>query len=122
MDVFAVLIIGVTAVVLVTVMALVARRLLGVRFGLIRLLLAGGLALAVSGPISRALSSGVPTEGSAITPLWFLLLSILCTLLVARFSWSWRRRLYRVDPSRRSPGPAACGPGWPARAGICRFS
>ncbi len=83
MDVFAGLIIGVTVVVLVTVMALVARQLLGVRFGLTRLLLAGCLALAVSGPISRALSSGVPTESSAITPLWFLFLSILFTLLVA---------------------------------------
>jgi len=83
MDVLAGLIIGVTVVVLVTVMALVARQLLGVRFGLTRLLLAGCLALAVSGPISRALSSGVPTESSAITPLWFLFLSILFTLLVA---------------------------------------
>ena len=83
MDVLTVLIIGVTVLGMVVGMAMVARRLLGVRFGLVRLLLAGGLALVVAGPITKALAEGVPKDASSITPLWFLLLGVLCALLVA---------------------------------------
>jgi ubiquinone biosynthesis protein len=77
------LIILATVLVMVAVMAATARRLLGVRFGTVRLVLAGSLALAVAGPLSRSISGGVPRQGSGLAPLWFMILAILCSLLVA---------------------------------------
>jgi ubiquinone biosynthesis protein len=82
-DVLAALVIAVTVILLVAGMAAVARRLLGIRFGLIRLLLAGLIALALSGPISRAIASGVANDDNSIAPLWFLILAAACSLLVA---------------------------------------
>ena len=76
-------IVAVTVVLMVIAMAGVARRLLGVRFGLVRLVLAGSLALAVSGPLSRAIVGGVPSDSPGIAPLWLLFLAILGSLLVA---------------------------------------
>jgi ubiquinone biosynthesis protein len=72
-----------TVIALMSAMALVARRLLGVRFGLVRLLAAGGLALVVAGPISRAMQGAAPADGSSIAPLWFLILALACSLLAA---------------------------------------
>ena len=47
--------------------ALLARRLLGMRFGVVRLLAAGLLACAVVGPIARAVLGAVPTTEGAVT-------------------------------------------------------
>src|ERR671936_85658 len=73
----------VSVVAIVGAFALLARRLLGMRFGLVRLVLAGLVGFAVVGPIARALAGAVPTTGPAITPVWFLILAGAGALLVA---------------------------------------
>jgi ubiquinone biosynthesis protein len=72
-----------TVVVMVVGMALVARRLLGARFGVVRLLLAGAVALLVAGPIAQALAPKSLLDSNSVAPLWLLLLAIACALLVA---------------------------------------
>jgi ubiquinone biosynthesis protein len=47
--------VAVNVVVVIALSAAVVRRLLGVRFGRVRLLLGGGLAFGVAGPISRSM-------------------------------------------------------------------
>jgi len=76
-------IIGVSVFGLVTAFALVARRLLGVRFGIVRTLLAGLLAFAVAGPLARSMSTAAPGSTANIAPLWLLILATACALLVA---------------------------------------
>ncbi len=83
MDIAYVVIVAVTVVVFVAVLAAMARRLLGIRFGLVRLLLAGLIALALSGPISQALASGVARDENPTAPVWFLVLAAACSLLIA---------------------------------------
>ena len=61
--------------------ALLARRLLGMRFGLVRLVLAGLVGFAVVGPIAEALAGSIRGGGTA-TPLWFLLLAGAAALVV----------------------------------------
>ncbi|GAB3827620.1 ABC1 kinase family protein [Dactylosporangium cerinum] len=73
----------VTVLGLVAVMAAAARRLLGVRFGRTRLLLAGVLALVVSGPISRGVAGSVPRDTTSTAPLWLLILAVIASLIVA---------------------------------------
>jgi ubiquinone biosynthesis protein len=63
--------------------ALLARRLLGMRFGMVRLLVAGLLGFAVAGPIARAVLGAVPTTEGAATPVWFLVLASASALVVA---------------------------------------
>ena len=55
--------------------ALLARRLLGMRFGLVRLLAAGLVGFLVAGPIAGSLAGSVPADGDAVTPVWFLILA-----------------------------------------------
>ncbi|GIH80099.1 ABC1 kinase family protein [Planobispora longispora] len=71
----------VTVAVVLTVFAVAARRLLDLRFGLVRTLLAGALVLAIGGPLMRAFSGAVDPGDSGITPLWFLILAVVCALL-----------------------------------------
>jgi ubiquinone biosynthesis protein len=98
-----VVLIVVTVAGMVTAFALIARRLLGLRFGLVRLLLAGVLALAVAGPIAQATSGAVPAgERAAITPLWFLFLTAAGALLVAMVFLVLAEALV---PSGSLPGP-----------------
>src|SRR5689334_21487298 len=59
-------------------MPAVARRLLGIRFGRVRLALAGAVALLVAGPVSQALA-----PGTTLGPFWFVLLSVASALLAA---------------------------------------
>lgn len=73
----------VTVLGLVAVMAAIARRLLGVQFGRVRLLLAGLAALLVSGPISRAMSGSVPRDTTSAAPVWLLILAVVTSLVVA---------------------------------------
>src|ERR671931_211054 len=81
--------------------ALVARRLLGLRFGLVRMLLAGALALTVLGPISSSVLRSTATERS-VTPLWFLILALAAALLVAMVFLVVAEALV---PSGSLPGP-----------------
>ena len=68
---------------LVVGFALAARRLLGLRFGAVRLLLAGLLAFAVAGPIAQSMATVAPPDTSGIAPLWLLILAGASALLVA---------------------------------------
>jgi ubiquinone biosynthesis protein len=61
----------------------VAQRLLGVRFGLGRLTLATALMLVLFQPLMRAMAEAAPLDDAGITPLWFMLLGILCAVLAA---------------------------------------
>jgi ubiquinone biosynthesis protein len=63
--------------------ALLARRLLGMRFGMVRLLVAGLVGFAVAGPIATAVLGAVPTTEGAATPVWFLVLASASALVVA---------------------------------------
>jgi ubiquinone biosynthesis protein len=82
--------------------ALLARRLLGLRFGVVRLLLAGLVGFAVAGPIAQSLAGSVPATGRAITPLWFLILAGACALVVAMVFLVVAEALV---PSGSLPGP-----------------
>lgn len=57
-----------TVLVMVVGMALVARRLLGARFGAVRLLLAGAVALLVAGPIAQALVPKTLLDSNSVAP------------------------------------------------------
>ena len=81
--------------------ALLARRLLGMRFGLVRLVLAGLVGFAVAGPIAEALAGSIRGGGTA-TPLWFLLLAGAAALVVAMVFLVVAEALV---PSGSLPGP-----------------
>jgi ubiquinone biosynthesis protein len=82
--------------------ALLARRLLGLRFGTVRLLLAGLIGFAVAGPIAGSLAGAVPATEGAVTPLWFLILAAACALVVAMVFLVVAEALV---PSGSLPGP-----------------
>ena len=82
--------------------ALLARRLLGLRFGMVRLLVAGLAAFAVAGPIARAVTGPLPATGDAATPVWFLILIAACALVVAMVFLVVAEALV---PSGSLPGP-----------------
>jgi ubiquinone biosynthesis protein len=82
--------------------ALLARRLLGLQFGLVRLLLAGLVGFAVAGPIAQALAGAVPADGSAVAPFWLLILAGACALVVAMMFLVVAEALV---PSGSLPGP-----------------
>jgi ubiquinone biosynthesis protein len=82
--------------------ALLARRLLGLRFGLVRLLLAGLVGFAVVGPIAQAVAGSMPATGTAATPVWFLILAGAAALVVAMVFLVVAEALV---PSGSLPGP-----------------
>ena len=82
--------------------ALLARRLLGLRFGLVRLLLAGLVGFAVAGPIAQALAGPIQAGGGTATPLWFLILAGAAALVVAMVFLVVAEALL---PSGSVPGP-----------------
>jgi ubiquinone biosynthesis protein len=82
--------------------ALLARRLLGLRFGLVRLLLAGLVGFAVAGPIVQALTGSLQEGGGTATPLWFLILAGAAALVVAMVFLVVAEALV---PSGSVPGP-----------------
>lgn len=59
----------------------VAQRLLGVRFGLVRLALGAGLTLALFNPIARGLVGPPPFEGPSGAAVALLVLTTLCSVL-----------------------------------------
>jgi ubiquinone biosynthesis protein len=67
----------------VLLLAAVTRRLLGIRFGAVRTLLAGVVAFSASGPLFAAMADAVGDPESGVVPFWFVLLSIACALLIA---------------------------------------
>ena len=94
------IVLSVTAI--VGAFAVLARRLLGLRFGLVRLLLAGLAGFAVAGPIAQSLAGSMPDDGGAITPLWLLILAGACALVVAMIFLVVAEALV---PSGSLPGP-----------------
>ncbi|TDD22079.1 AarF/ABC1/UbiB kinase family protein [Kribbella turkmenica] len=77
-----VLILGlINIVVFMVIFVPVAQRLLGVRFGLVRLALGAGLTLAMFNPISRGLVGPPPFEGSNGAAISLLVLTTLCSVL-----------------------------------------
>ena len=81
--------------------AVLARRLLGLRFGLVRLLLAGLVGFVVAGPIAQALAGPIRSGGAA-TPVWFLILAGAAALVVAMVFLVVAEALV---PSGSLPGP-----------------
>jgi ubiquinone biosynthesis protein len=94
------IVLSVTAI--VGAFAVLARRLLGLRFGLVRLLLAGLAGFVVAGPIAQSLAGSMPDDGGAITPLWLLILAGACALVVAMIFLVVAEALV---PSGSLPGP-----------------
>jgi ubiquinone biosynthesis protein len=92
----------VTVAAIVGGFALLARRLLGLRFGLVRLLLAGLAGFAVAGPIAQALSGPIRAGGGTATPLWLLILAGAAALVVAMVFLVVAEALV---PSGSLPGP-----------------
>ena len=96
------LLILLTVVAIVGAFAVLARRLLGLRFGVVRLLLAGLVGFAVVGPIARAITGSVSSEGGVATPVWFLILTGAGALVVAMVFLVVAEALV---PSGSLPGP-----------------
>lgn len=82
MDLLTYALVAVFTLLTVLLLAAVARRLLGIRFGLVRTLLAGVVAFTASGPLFAAMAD-TGGERSGTVPFWLLLLAIACALLVA---------------------------------------
>ncbi|GAA0360601.1 AarF/UbiB family protein [Microbispora corallina] len=83
MDALVWVVVAATVVLLVIGFALAARRLLGLRFGVVRTLLGGGLAVLLAGPVGRILAGSVSSDEPGIAPLWFLILAVACALLAS---------------------------------------
>jgi ubiquinone biosynthesis protein len=96
------LLILLSVVAIVGAFAVLARRLLGLRFGVVRLLLAGLVGFAVVGPIARAITGSVPSAGGVATPVWFLILTGAGALVVAMVFLVVAEALV---PSGSLPGP-----------------
>ncbi|WP_240506331.1 ABC1 kinase family protein [Thermoactinospora rubra] len=76
---------GIASILAVLIMlAVAAQRLLGVRFGILRVALAGFLTLALAGPMLEPIlrSFGGTTAAPGIGPVWVLLLVIMCIALM----------------------------------------
>ena len=80
-DVLSWVFVEVFTVLTVVGLAAAARRLLGIRLGTVRTLLAGALAFAASGPLFQALAGEVRADDPGVTPLWFLALAVALALL-----------------------------------------
>ncbi|WP_345004431.1 ABC1 kinase family protein [Streptosporangium album] len=81
MDLLMTGILVITIAVAVAGFTLIARRLLDLRFGTIRTLLAAALVLGIAGPLMRSFIGMVDPDDPGITPLWFLILAAVCSLL-----------------------------------------
>ncbi|MET8140884.1 AarF/UbiB family protein [Sphaerisporangium sp. NPDC005288] len=102
MDVGITIVIAVTVLVMIGAFAVAARRLLNLRFGVVRGLLAGALAFLLAGPIMQALAGSVSPQDSSLTPLWFLILAVACALLAAMVFLAVAEALV---PAGSLPGP-----------------
>ncbi|MGV9775488.1 ABC1 kinase family protein [Streptosporangium sp. NPDC003464] len=81
MDLLATGIIVITVLVVLAGFTLIARRLLDLRFGVVRTLLAGVFVFVIGGPVTKAFVGLVDPDDGGVTPLWFLILAVVCTLL-----------------------------------------
>lgn len=83
MDLLAYAVVAVFTAGTVLLLAGVVRRLLGLRFGIVRTLAAGIVALVVMGPLFSAMRSGTDRDADSTGPFWLLVLSIAVSLLAA---------------------------------------
>ena len=67
----------------VLLLAWAVRRLLGIRFGAVRTVLAGAVAFAASGPLFGSLRDVADRDSQGLGPFWFFLLGLTLSLLVA---------------------------------------
>ncbi|GAA3039186.1 AarF/UbiB family protein [Streptosporangium longisporum] len=90
--------------VLLTVAAftVATRRLLGLRFGNVRMLLAGTFMLVIAEPLMRAFARTVDPGDPGITPIWFFILAVVCALLAGLIPLVIAEILI---PSGSLPGP-----------------
>ncbi|WP_219462852.1 ABC1 kinase family protein [Nonomuraea rhizosphaerae] len=83
MDFPVALVVAAGALFMIIVLASAARRLLGVRFGMVRTFLAGLLAFSLAGPfLSPVLNAFGGTPGDGIGPMWVMLLVVMCVVLI----------------------------------------
>jgi ubiquinone biosynthesis protein len=82
-DLLAYLAVAVLTAVTVLALAAVTRRLLGLRFGMVRTLLAGVIAFVATGPLYSAMRNATEQGGTGAGPFWLLVLAIALALLVA---------------------------------------
>jgi ubiquinone biosynthesis protein len=101
-DLLVTLVVVVTVLAMIGAFAVVARRLLNLRFGRFRAFLAGGLACLLAGPISSSLAGTVSRDDSSLTPLWFLILGVACALLAAMVFLALAEA---IAPTGSLPGP-----------------
>lgn len=83
MDLLAYALVAVFTAGTVLVLAAVTRQLLGPRFGIVRTLAAGIVALVVLGPLFSAMRSGTDRDADGSGPFWLLVLAIALSLLAA---------------------------------------
>ncbi|WP_405144802.1 AarF/UbiB family protein [Sphaerisporangium sp. NBC_01403] len=102
MDLLVTTIVAVTTTVMIAGFAVVARRLLNLRFGTFRAFLGGALAFLLAGPIAQALAGSVSRDDSSLAPLWFLILAVACALLAAMVFLAVAEALV---PTGSLPGP-----------------
>lgn len=95
-----ILVIGV--LVLVAAFTVAARRLLDLRFGIVRTLLAGTFVVLIAGPLMRAFAGTVAPDDPGVTPIWFFILAVVCALLAGLVPLVIAEALI---PSGSLPGP-----------------
>ncbi|HEY6748112.1 MAG TPA: AarF/UbiB family protein [Mycobacteriales bacterium] len=83
MDLLAYALVAVFTAGTVLLLAGVVRRLLGLRFGIVRTLAAGIVALVVLGPLLSAMRSGTDRDAAGTGPFWLLVLAVAVSLLTA---------------------------------------
>ncbi|MEU4539586.1 AarF/UbiB family protein [Streptosporangium sp. NPDC023825] len=88
--------------VLVTAFTVAARRLLDLRSGIVRTLLAGTFVVLIAGPLMKAFAGAVAPDDPGVTPIWFFILAVVCALLAGLVPLVIAEALI---PSGSLPGP-----------------
>lgn len=83
MDLLAYALIAFFTLLTILLLAAVTRRLIGIRFGAVRTLLAGVLAFLLSGPLFMVMAGETAADDPGLTPYWFLVLAIALALVAA---------------------------------------
>jgi ubiquinone biosynthesis protein len=121
MNIFALPVVAAISFLTALVFGLAAQRLLGIRLGLVRLLIAGVFALFVNWPIQAALlgdyAEREPTRADAVPVVFFLLLAMACTVLA---SMAFLVVIEAFFPLGSLPPPLVWGRGLRARLARAR--
>ena len=101
----------------VAVLAFGARRLLNMRFSVVRVVVAGLLGLLVANAVINALVNGVAPGRTPVVVIWFILLGCACALLGVMIVLVIAEAF---TPTGSLPGPVECVRGLRSRAGRTR--